>query len=653
MFPRTIRIAWLASLLFVAPGGRAAGVDTLPDEVKDVRVEPWNPVRGPADADVTLVVFGEYLCPFSQRLEATLDRLVEAYGDRVRIVHRNYIVHPPAEHLAEAALAAALQDRFREMHALLFENQRQLGEDTSAVDDPAQRAGLDLERFHEDLESDLVHRRLEADIAEGRRLGVTGTPTVFVNGRMAVGYRTAARLGAWIDELLGIPTPTIPAEAEAAGAAGGAGRGAGEGGAPPPAPRARRPREDPDAVYRVPVGRSPTLGPADALVTIVVFSDFECPFCGRVTPVLQGILDEHVDDVRVAFKNLPLESIHRHARLAAEAALAAHAQGRFWEYHDALFRHGDALERADLESYAEDLGLDLRAFRRALERHAHAAAIDDDVALARSLNVTGTPTFLVNGRKVVGAAEERLRELVAAELERAGRLVDEGTAREDVYDAIMEDASPTAVFLPSEEDAGAPPAARGAARPDPEAVVDVGVEPWNPARGPATAPVTIVVFGEYLCPFCQRLEGTLDELVAAYGDRIRIVHRSFIVHPTAEAAARAALAAALQGRFPEMHDALFANYELLRGDGLRSDPQMVLEVVATQAGVDPEQMSTDMAGRLVRERLDADIAEAQRVGVTGTPTAFVNGHRVSGAQPAGAFGEWVDRALGLATPTFP
>ncbi len=118
--------------------------------------------------------------------------------------------------------------------------------------------------------------------------------------------------------------------------------------------------------------------------------------------MVDQLVARYPTDVRFVFKQFPL-NFHANAHLAAEAALAAHAQGRFWPYHDLLFAHQSALARADLEGYATQIGLDLTAFRAALDNHTDAAAVDADVHQGESLGVAGTPAFFFNGRLVTGA----------------------------------------------------------------------------------------------------------------------------------------------------------------------------------------------------------------------------------------------------------
>jgi len=143
-------------------------------------------------------------------------------------------------------------------------------------------------------------------------------------------------------------------------------------------------------------------GPEDAPVTLVEYGDFECPYCGQAEPVVRELLADF-GDVRYVWRHLPLDDVHPRARQAAEAAEAAAAQGRFWEMHDLLLGHQEALRPKDLVRYAEELGLDVDRFADDLRRHTYAARISDDVDSADLSGVTGTPTFFINERRHHGA----------------------------------------------------------------------------------------------------------------------------------------------------------------------------------------------------------------------------------------------------------
>jgi protein-disulfide isomerase len=150
------------------------------------------------------------------------------------------------------------------------------------------------------------------------------------------------------------------------------------------------------------VSGAPVKGPPNAPVTIVEYSDFQCPFCARARIVLQQVLDTYPDQVKLVFRHFPLER-HPEAKLAAEAGECAARQGRFWEYHDQLFAGSPELSLARLHSLAESLGLDRQAFSTCLEAGASRAKISEDLELGRRAGVTATPTFFVDGHMLEGA----------------------------------------------------------------------------------------------------------------------------------------------------------------------------------------------------------------------------------------------------------
>ena len=143
-------------------------------------------------------------------------------------------------------------------------------------------------------------------------------------------------------------------------------------------------------------------GPIDAPVTVVEYGDFECPYCGRAEPVVRELLQEF-GDVRYVWRHLPLSDVHPNAQLAAEAAEAAARQDAFWEMHDLLFKHQDALGPRDLISYARELGIDVERFTDDLREHTGNARVAEDIDSADLSGVSGTPTFFINGRRHYGA----------------------------------------------------------------------------------------------------------------------------------------------------------------------------------------------------------------------------------------------------------
>ena len=150
---------------------------------------------------------------------------------------------------------------------------------------------------------------------------------------------------------------------------------------------------------------------------MVAFSDFECPFCSRAVPTLKQIEDTYKDKVRIAFKHLPL-SFHQNAQIAAEASMAANEQGKFWEFHDKLFENQRQLDRPSLEKYAQDLGLNVGQVQGGARlRQVQEAGRGGRRSWPAKIGATGTPTFFVNGKSVVGAQPfDAFKPLIDAEL---------------------------------------------------------------------------------------------------------------------------------------------------------------------------------------------------------------------------------------------
>jgi protein-disulfide isomerase len=405
-----------------------------------------------------------------------------------------------------------------------------------------------------------------------------------------------------------------------------------------PAAQPARPTEDPRAVYRVAVDDSPVKGPADALVTIVESSDFECPFCKRASPTLKQLEATYAGKVRFAFKHNPLP-FHPRAMPAAIAAEEARAQGgdrKFWAMHDALFA-APSLDEAGILAAAKEAGLDVAKVKDAMASGKYKDRIERDQKVVQAVGATGTPSFFVNGRKLVGARPyPDFQALVDEELKKAEELVRGGTPAGQVYARIMEKASTSTVMLPAGPSAAAdaPPSAAptpsappAPAAPPPGQMFDVKVRPDDPARGPEAAKLTVVLFSDFQCPFCSRIEPSLAQLEKAFPGQVRIVwkHQPLPMHSNAMPAAIASEAARAQGKFWPFHDRLFANQQALGPDGLAA--------AAREVGLDMKRYEKDVAARAGEARIQADQKLAGEVGATGTPTMFFNCRQVVGALP--------------------
>ena len=385
--------------------------------------------------------------------------------------------------------------------------------------------------------------------------------------------------------------------------------------------------------YRVPVDGLPSIGDARALVTVVAFSDYQCPYSRRAEATLAQLRQAYGSELRVVVAERPLP-MHDRARPAAIAALAASEQGAFERMHATLF--AGSLDDAAIAAAASDLGLD--AARFAADRSGKAVeALARSEALAERLGVRGTPTFFINGRRIVGAQPiEELRSVIDERLAAARALVAGGVRPEEVYaHAIAGGAEHV-----EETDDGKGPGCGGGgecddAKDGDAPVIGTTVEkvPTDgaPSLGPARASITIVEFADYQCPYCVRAEATVRAIEQAHPGDVRLVFKNLPlpIHDHARLLARAAVAADAQGRFWEMHDRLLSSTGTLDA--------AALDRVARDVGLDVARFDRDLGDASFDARIDADAADAKALGVKGTPTFFVNGRRVVGAQPASVF----------------
>jgi protein-disulfide isomerase len=185
--------------------------------------------------------------------------------------------------------------------------------------------------------------------------------------------------------------------------------------APPPRPSG----PDPERAYNLPVGKSPVKGPDDAPVTIVEFSDYQCPFCARSEPLVKEALAAYPTQARLVYKHFPLVAIHPQAMNAALAAAAAQRQGKFWEMHEILFANQRALAPEQIKEYARQLGLDMAKFEADLQSDEVKAVVQDDSQLAQRVGVRGTPTIFVNGKVLQNRSLDGFKQLIDPALKEA------------------------------------------------------------------------------------------------------------------------------------------------------------------------------------------------------------------------------------------
>ncbi len=177
------------------------------------------------------------------------------------------------------------------------------------------------------------------------------------------------------------------------------------------------PKNEAEIFENIGSGINPPKGDYSAEVVIIEFSDFQCPFCKRAVSIIDEIIEQYEGHVVFYYRNFPL-TIHENSFSAAEAAECANDQGKFWEYHDILFENQNSLDKENLKLYAQGLGLEQSRFNDCFESRRFKSEIEKDIEEGKSLGITGTPTFFVNERKIVGSDEESIRRVIEEELRR-------------------------------------------------------------------------------------------------------------------------------------------------------------------------------------------------------------------------------------------
>ena len=389
---------------------RNTGSADKPDEPKDDTSTVFKVALGNSPQEwstkplVWLVEFSDFQCPFCKRVEPTLKQIHDTYGDKVALVWKNEPLpfHPHAEPAAEVAMEALSEKGnkgFWDAHDKLFDSQPKLEEaDLASV---AAALGLDAKKADGALKNHTWKKLIDEDNTQSQSLQASGTPHFFINGRRLVGAQPFEKFKAIIDDEITKSTAllakgtaqkdlydAIMKNAKAPGAAPVAG--------------------DLEKKPMPSITGAPWKGSKNAKVTVVEFSDFQCPFCSRVEPTVATMMSEYGDKIKFVWRNLPLP-MHADAPLAAQAAMEAYKQkgsDGFWKMHDTLYQNQqtpDGLKRAALENYATQIGLDLTKFKAALDSQSHKPEVDADAKMGGDEGISGTPAFIINGSFINGA----------------------------------------------------------------------------------------------------------------------------------------------------------------------------------------------------------------------------------------------------------
>lgn len=585
-----------------------------------------DPAWGSAAAPVTLVVISDFECPYCSRATPTLARIEKEYGpEKVHVVwkHNPLPSHANARPTAEAGAAVhALGGDFWKFHDLAFGHQRELTR--ANLVRWAAEAGVEANRLEAELKTQRASAKVERDMALARQIGASSTPQFRVNGKPLVGALPFEQFKQLIDEQLtaaaelaktGVRRADISLELTKRNFKA----------APSPSPKPAQAPPPDTTVWKVSVeDNDPVAGPADALVTLIEFSDFQCPYCSKVGPTVARLRQEYPKDLRVVWKDLAM-SFHSRAKPAAALARFAFEErgdDGFWKVHDALFENQKNLDDESLQRIATTFGLDAQRARAAFTSGRYDRKLDQSAALASDFAIPGTPHFFINGRRISGARPyDDFKHLVDEQLAVAQALVNKGVRRADVFRELMKSAQ---------------------AAPEPERKTVAAATRDNPTRGPEKARVTITEFSDFQCPYCSRATGTVEQLLAAHPKDVKLVwrHMPLSFHSDAALAAEAAQEAFAQAGnegFWMFHDTLFRNQKAL------SRPD--LERYAREQGLDLGRFNAALDSHKHKAQVDRDSEEARRAGIVSTPAFVIDGYFLNGAYPLDAFERLVQRAL--------
>jgi protein-disulfide isomerase len=566
--------------------------------------------------------------------------LKDKYGpDKLRIVWKNFPLPfhkqaKPAHVAAQAVFEVAGSEAFWKFHDLAFQNMRALT--PANFEAWVGQIGVDKAKWKAAFTGPSAAAKVEADIAAGKPVGVKGTPAFFINGIFLSGARPQAAFEAEIDKQLaeakkllaaGTPKDQIYvklANANKAKAPAGDAKAADK----------KRPEQDDKTVWKVPVNKAdPIKGNVNAQVTIVEFSEYQCPFCTRVLPTIKQIQDTYKDKVRIVFKDNPLP-FHKRAGPASMLAHEAKAQKGmkgYWAAHDLLFENQKKLEDEDLWGYAETLGLDVTKVKNAVKNNTHQKVIAANQELAGDIQASGTPHFFINGRRLVGAQPlDKFKTIIDEEIKKTDAMLKKGIAKKDVYAEIMKTGK----------------------EPPPPETKEVGAPPKDaPKKGAKIPKVIIHEFSDFECPFCSRVNPTMAQILKDYGDKAQIVWRDkpLPFHknaPAAHSAAREAYKQKGDKAFWDMHDLLFAG---------QKDPGLArpaLEGYAEKLSLDMGKFKAALDGNTHKAYIDGENEASNKAGIRGTPGFVIasaktpgKGYFLSGAQPYPKFKKLIDRAL--------
>jgi protein-disulfide isomerase len=524
--------------------------------------------------------------------------------------------HKDARLAAVASMAAHQQGKFWEYHDVLFQNQKALKK--KQLIQYAKDLGLDMPKFKQGLRDSKVNLKVDNDTAACQAVGKPyqkgGTPAFYINGVAISGAQPFAEFQKIIADQIA------------------KGKKLEEKGTPRAEIARKLTKREKDGAYvvryffdeialktesagpprykvKIETKRNEARGAATSPLTLVHFTDLTDPKSKDATATIKNLEAAFPGKFRVANKAY-VNITDNTALQVSEAALAAKAQGKYWEMHDKLLATQGAHTRADLDRYAAELGLDAAKFALAMDKRTYKADIIRDVRDALGVEATTRPLMFINGARVDGADIDDLKWTAGEELKAAEKELKAGTKAEALYEKLTKKATYAK-------------AATG--RANTFNLKGAGI------LGLPNAKIKIVEFSDFQCPYCSTVGTPLKKLVKKYPNQVMVAFKHFPLsfHKEAKLCSQAALAAGEQGKFWEMHDRIFALIEnrIPKDEKAKVYPEKI-QGFAQALELDMAKFNTDMKSTRIVKQVEADMAEGSSKGVSGTPSVFINGQKL-------------------------
>ena len=587
--------------------------------------------RGPQDAPVTVVNFSDFQCPFSKRSVDLMETLLKRYNGKVRYVFKHFPLsfHKWAKPASYAAVAAQNQGKFWEYYAKLYTDVKNINEET--IVNYAKELKLDMDKFNADRTSAETAAKVQADITQGSLFGVRGTPTLFVNGIRIVGANNAK-----IEEVMAKQL-VVGEQLKAKGVKDPYSEIVKNGKTKFIPPKREAPAVSQD-VYKVEIpAHAPVWGAEDALVTMVLFDDFECPFCSRLYGTYEQLKKDYEGKIRIAFINLPL-GFHKKAKDAACLAAAAGKQGKFWEVYSFLFTKQKEWNRVPdfkewLETNKADIPADWEALKKDMESKEIEKIVEEDMKAASALGLRGTPASFVNGRFISGALPiDSFKKVIDEEHKKAEG---KGLKGDALYREIIKDGKPAVAKTNGNK----------AEKEDPNKIYQIKLNGKEASKGAKNPKVTIIEFSDFQCPFCSKAFATLESVAGKYKNEVKVVYKNLPLDFHKEAKPAALFARAVKNLYGDEKFFQLASILYAKQNEWKSNSEEKFAAYAKEIGADWTKVKAEAAKPETEAAVSEDISEAGSHNIRGVPAFFVNGKKVAGAKPAEFFESMIESII--------